>query len=119
MNVGTLPITLTTTLAAVRWRIPLVGFATLRQCELDEVQWTVGSIHDLRRTWATEMATHVDILTLCRWGGWADSKTAQQFYHEVKSETADRARKAMADLYRETDAQLTRKVETESLTAAG
>ena len=22
--------------------------ATLRQCELDKVQWTVGSIHDLR-----------------------------------------------------------------------
>ncbi len=93
--------------------------ATLTRCELDKVQWNVGCIHDLRRTWATEIATHVDILTLCRWGGWADAKTAQQFYHEVKSETADRARKAMADLYRETDAQLTRKAETETLTAAG
>ena len=93
--------------------------ATLAHCELDNVQWTVGSIHDLRRTWATEIAPHVDILTLCRWGGWADAKTVQQFYHEVKSETADRARQAMADLYGESDAQLTRKAETETLTAAG
>ena len=93
--------------------------ATLRQCELDKVQWTVGCIHDLRRTWATEIAPHVDVLTLCRWGGWADAKTVQQFYHEVKTETADRARQAMAELYREKDTHRTHPAETETLTAAG
>lgn len=93
--------------------------ATLRQCELDKVQWNVGSIHDLRRTWATEIAPHVDVLTLCRWGGWADAKTVQQFYHEVKTETADRARQAMAELYREKDTHRTHPAETTSLTAAG
>ena len=92
--------------------------ATLRQCELDRVPWTIGTLHDLRRTWATEIAPHVDLLTLCRWGGWADAKTVQQFYHEVKSETADRARQAMADLYRETDTKLTHPAETGALTAA-
>ena len=88
-------------------RVARRRLADLRGVELDDVPWTIGSIHDLRKTWATEMAPHVDLLTLCRWGGWANAETVQQFYHEVKSETADRARKAMADLYRETDKQLT------------
>ncbi len=93
---------------------------------MTKVPWTLGSVHDLRRTWATELADHVDLLTLCRWGGWANPAACQQFYHSVKDETAARARRAMAGLYGdgvgdgEIDAQLTRKpISGQTLAATG
>ena len=59
----------------------------------------MGSIRDLRWTYATEMATQVDLLTLCRWLGHAGPKTTREFYHRVKAETVAKARRAMVDLY--------------------
>ncbi len=79
--------------------------------KLADVPWPLGSVHDLRRTWATHMAAHVNTLTLCEWGGWANAKTCQQFYHKTTAEIEDRGRRAMSDLYRvgQSDAQVTRK----------
>ncbi len=79
--------------------------------DLADVPWPLGSVHDLRRTWATHMAAHVNTLTLCEWGGWANAKTCQQFYHKTTAAIEDRGRRAMFDLYRvgESDAQVTRK----------
>lgn len=101
-------------------RVARRRMADLQGVELDDVPWTIGSIHDLRRTYATEMATHVDLLTLCRWLGHADPKTTGAFYHQVKAETEEKARRAMAKLYSQTDAQLTRSPsERQSLAATG
>ena len=92
--------------------------ADLRRVILDEVPWAIGCLHDLRRTYATEMATYVDLLTLCRWLGHADPKTTGEFYHSVKAETEEKARRAMAKLYGQTDAQLTRSPSEPQLLAA-
>ena len=73
--------------------------AAERGVVLEKVPWAMASIHDLRRTYATEMATQVDLLTLCRWLGHADPKTTREFYHRVKAETVAKGRRAMADLY--------------------
>ncbi len=94
--------------------------ADLRRVILDEVPWAIGCLHDLRRTYATEMATYVDLLTLCRWLGHADPKTTGEFYHRVKAETEEKARRAMDNRYGQTDAQLTRSPsEGQSLAATG
>ncbi len=94
--------------------------ADLRRVNLDDVPWTIGSLHDLRRTYATEAATDVDLLTLCRWLGHADPKTTREFYHRVKAETEEKARRAMDKRYGQTDAQLTRSPsEGQSLAATG
>ena len=78
---------------------------------LDEIAWVDGTLHDFRRTYATHMAPHVDLLTLCRWLGHANPKTTQEFYHDVNGEARDRAREAMAGwvLRSKTDEQLTSK----------
>ncbi|MCP3904507.1 MAG: tyrosine-type recombinase/integrase [Planctomycetes bacterium] len=72
----------------------------------------MGTPHDLRRTYATEMASHVDLITLTRWLGHADPKTTQEFYHRVRPETEQAARAALDALHgpvrAETDAQVTR-----------
>lgn len=73
--------------------------AKQRKVKLEKVDWPIGTIHDLRRTYATEMASHVDLLTLTRWLGHADPKTTQVFYHRVRPETEVRARRALSDLY--------------------
>ena len=84
--------------------------AERRGVEVAKVDWPVGTLHDLRRTYGTTMARHVDILTLCRWIGHADPKTTGEFYHAVQTETEDRARAAMSAAYgAEPDAQRTRK----------
>ncbi len=73
--------------------------AERRGVEVEKVEWPMGCFHDLRRTYATEMATHVDLLILCRWLGHCDPNTTQQYYHTVKVETQDRARQARADIF--------------------
>lgn len=67
-----------------------------RGVPLSKVEWSIGSPHDLRRTYASLMAPHVDLLTLCRWMGHSDPKTTKQFYHDTHEATEARARCAMA-----------------------
>jgi len=73
--------------------------AEQRGVKLADVEWRIGSVHDLRRTYATTMAQHVDMMTLTRWLGHADVNTTQRFYHEALNETAERARNAISAVY--------------------
>jgi len=72
----------------------IARLAKSRGVSRDKVDWPIGSIHDFRRTYGTEMADTIDVLTLCRFMGHSDPKTTMQFYHTTKGATADRARGA-------------------------
>jgi integrase len=46
-----------------------------------EPMWTELGMHDLRRTWATQLkGDDVDAMVVCDWGGWSDLETFLQHY---------------------------------------
>ncbi|MFC7226297.1 site-specific integrase [Salinirubellus salinus] len=53
--------------------------------------WRWLSFHDLRRTWATALASEdVDPLLVCDWGGWSDLETFLEHYRGTFSPEAQR-----------------------------
>ena len=57
----------------------------------DDDRWLEVSFHDLRRTWATSLASSdVDPLIVCDWGGWSDLETFLDHYRGVYSPEAQR-----------------------------
>jgi integrase len=56
-----------------------------------EPMWTELGMHDLRRTWATQLKGHdVDAMIVCDWGGWADLETFLDHYRGKFSPEAQR-----------------------------
>lgn len=54
-------------------------------------RWGYVSMHDLRRTWATQVAENdVDPLIVCQWGGWTDLETFLDHYRGSFSPEAQR-----------------------------
>ena len=62
--------------------------------ETDDDRWNEVSMHDLRRTWATGLASsEVDPLIVCQWGGWSDLETFLDHYNgKYKPEAQKRER---------------------------
>ena len=59
--------------------------------QTDDDRWNRLSLHDLRRTWATSLASKdVDPLIVCDWGGWNDLETFLEHYKGVYSPEAQR-----------------------------
>ena len=59
--------------------------------QTDDDRWNHLSLHDLRRTWATSLASKdVDPLIVCDWGGWNDLETFLEHYKGVYSPEAQR-----------------------------
>lgn len=59
--------------------------------ETDDDRWNHLSMHDLRRTWATQVAQNdVDPLVVCQWGGWNDLDTFLEHYRGNYSPEAQR-----------------------------
>ena len=60
----------------------------------DDDRWRFVSMHDLRRTWASGLASsEVDPLILCQWGGWSDLDTFLEHYNgKYKPEEQERER---------------------------
>lgn len=57
--------------------------------ETGEEGWRHLSFHDLRRTWATALASEdVDPLLVCDWGGWSDLETFLEHYRGTFSPEA-------------------------------
>jgi integrase len=57
--------------------------------EDDDPAWRHLSYHDLRRTWATALASaDVDALLVCDWGGWNDLETFLDHYRGTYSPEA-------------------------------
>ena len=61
-------------------------------------RWLHVSFHDLRRTWATSLASRdVDPLIVCDWGGWSDLDTFLEHYRGVYSPEAQQRERAKVD----------------------
>jgi integrase len=59
--------------------------------ETGDAGWSHLSFHDLRRTWATALASaDVDPLLVCDWGGWNDLETFLEHYRGTYSPEAQR-----------------------------
>lgn len=64
--------------------------------EHGEPRWGYVSLHDLRRTWATNLrAAGADPLVVLNWGGWEDLETFLDHYqgtHSPEMQSAERAK---------------------------
>lgn len=70
---------------------------TIAEQENDE-RWHHVSLHDLRRTWATQLASRdVDPLIVCDWGGWNDLDTFLDHYKGVYSPDAQQRERQKVD----------------------
>lgn len=88
-------ISVTTTQSLRNW-IKATRAAVAEQ-EQDE-RWHHVSLHDLRRTWATQLASKdVDPLIVCDWGGWNDLETFLEHYKGVYSPDAQRREREKVD----------------------
>ena len=66
--------------------------------ETGDDRWNYVSMHDLRRTWATSLASKdVDPLIVCDWGGWDDLDTFLQHYRGTYSPEAQRRERDKVD----------------------
>jgi integrase len=66
--------------------------------ETDDDRWNKLSFHDLRRTWATSLASKdVDPLIVCEWGGWNDLDTFLDHYRGTYSPEAQRRERSKID----------------------
>jgi integrase len=59
-----------------------------------QVEWRIGCLHDLRRTYCTHMANHVPMHALREWAGHADIATTASFYLGMTDGMAEKARQA-------------------------
>lgn len=59
--------------------------------ETQDQRWSHVSMHDLRRSWATNLkASNVDALLVCDWGGWEDLETFLDAYRGTYAPDAQR-----------------------------
>lgn len=66
--------------------------------ETGDDRWHHVSFHDLRRTWATSLASKdVDTLIVCDWGGWNDLETFLEHYRGSYSPEAQRREREKVD----------------------
>jgi integrase len=66
--------------------------------ETGDDRWNFVSMHDLRRTWATSLASKdVDALIVCDWGGWNDLDTFLRHYRGTYSPEAQRRERDKVD----------------------
>ncbi|MEE9130600.1 MAG: tyrosine-type recombinase/integrase [Phycisphaerales bacterium] len=67
-----------------------------RRVKVEKVDWPLGCLHDLRRTFCTWTAETVKMSTLQKWAGHEDISTTAVYYCDTTADEADRQRKAMA-----------------------
>ncbi|MEE9130607.1 MAG: tyrosine-type recombinase/integrase [Phycisphaerales bacterium] len=68
--------------------------ADQRGVDVDRVEWAIGSVHDLRRSFATHMAPHVSMVELQHLMGHANIGTTQMFYCQVSDDLGDKLKVA-------------------------
>ena len=77
---------ITSTRSLRRW---IQTAADRLQDETGDEGWNHLGFHDLRRTWATALASaDVDALLVCDWGGWNDLETFLEHYRGTYSPEA-------------------------------
>lgn len=66
--------------------------------ETGDEGWSYLVFHDLRRTWATALASaDVDPLLVCNWGGWNDLDTFLEHYRGSYALEAQRKKRKKVD----------------------
>lgn len=66
--------------------------------ETGDERWGHVSMHDLRRTWATQLSNkEVDPLVVCQWGGWNDLDTFLDHYQGAFSPEAQARERKKVD----------------------
>mgnify|MGYP000162143699 CR=1 FL=1 len=66
--------------------------------ETDETRWEYVTFHDLRRTWAGQLANRdVDETVALRWGGWNDLDTFLRHYRGEATAAAQRRERDKVD----------------------
>ena len=64
--------------------------------ELKDMDWRIGTIHDLRKSYGTHMAKHVSMPELKKLMGHASITTTSEFYVDVSADVADMVKMAFA-----------------------
>jgi len=90
------PVVTVTSTAALRYWI---GHARDQLAEeTGDSRWTHVSMHDLRPTWATQLASRdVDPLIVCEWGGWNDLDTFLNHYQGTYDPEAQARERSKVD----------------------
>jgi integrase len=84
---------ITSTRSLRRWVTDAAG-----RVEDDDPGWSYLTFHDLRRTWATALASaDVDPLLVCDWGGWNDLETFLDHYRGTFSPEAQERERGKVD----------------------
>jgi len=84
---------ITSTRSLRRWVTDAAG-----RVEDDDPGWSYLTFHDLRRTWATALASaDVDPLLVCDWGGWNDLETFLDHYRGTFSPEAQERERQKVD----------------------
>ncbi|WP_310926016.1 tyrosine-type recombinase/integrase [Halogeometricum salsisoli] len=79
---------MTSTRSLRRWA---TSAAEIVREETGDDGWSYLAFHDLRRTWATALASaDVDPLLVCDWGGWNDLNTFLEHYRGSHAPEAQR-----------------------------
>ena len=85
---ATVPALDVTTRTLRRW---MTRYSQRLADDTDEEMWRWLGMHDLRRTWATQLkGDDVDAMIVCDWGGWSDLETFLDHYRGKFSPEAQR-----------------------------
>ena len=68
--------------------------AAQRGVEIHEIEWPIGSVHDLRRSFATHMAPHVSMVELQHLMGHSSITTTAAFYVNVSDDLGEKLKVA-------------------------
>ena len=63
---------------------------------MDVEEWRIGTIHDLRKTFATRASKHITMTKLQRLLGHADVTTTATYYTDVNEDIGERVAKAFS-----------------------
>jgi len=72
------------------------AIAESKDVPIEQVDWPIGCLHDMRRTYGTWMADKIPMHVLQKYMGHQDISTTSKYYLGVTSESADRARQAVS-----------------------
>lgn len=65
-----------------------------RGVDVDKIEWPIGCIHDMRRSFATHMAPHLSMVELHHLMGHASIKTTADYYVDVSDDLGDKLKLA-------------------------
>ncbi len=77
-------------------RLQVKAKGILEACKGEAVGWTIGTMHDLRKTYATRLARRIPMHDLRRLLGHASITTTAEYYTEASDDVVEAVRLAFA-----------------------